>query len=323
MSDIQYTYAVARIRSLEVSLFSAAVLEQLLACKDEQQCLAVLAEKGWGDNDTPAEADAILKRETEKAWETIRELQVDMSLFEVLSLPRLFHNLKAAVKEACTKKSNEYIYYQDTELPRDVILPIVKAKKWNELPEFLQEPAKEAFEELLRTKDGQMCDVIIDQATLKAIYKAGLQSPEEVIRQYTESTVAVTDIKIAVRAARTGKNIDFMRQALAECASLNIDSLIQAALGGQEPLSEYLARTPYAEAAEAIKASPSVFECWCDNQLIETIRPQKYNPFSAGPLIAYLLARMNEIKTVKIILTGKQNGLSDDSIRERLREMYV
>ena len=38
--------------------------------------------------------------------------------------------------------------------------------------------------------------------------------------------------------------------------------------------------------------------------------------------MAYALARENEIKTVRIILSGKLNGLSDDSIRERVREMY-
>ena len=38
---------------------------------------------------------------------------------------------------------------------------------------------------------------------------------------------------------------------------------------------------------------------------------------------AYVLARENEIKTVRIILSGKQNGFSEESIRERVREMYV
>ena len=42
-----------------------------------------------------------------------------------------------------------------------------------------------------------------------------------------------------------------------------------------------------------------------------------------GPLLGYLIARENEIKTVRIILTGKQNGFSDDAVRERIREMYV
>ena len=52
----------------------------------------------------------------------------------------------------------------------------------------------------------------------------------------------------------------------------------------------------YAEAAEALKESPSAFERWCDNRIIETIQPQKTNPFSVGPLVAYVIARQNEIK---------------------------
>ena len=89
-SDMQYTYAVARIRAMEVSLFSRATIEQLMACKTEAQCLQFLNEKGWGDNDTPMNAEAILTREREKTWETMRELVKDMSVFDVLSYPDLF-----------------------------------------------------------------------------------------------------------------------------------------------------------------------------------------------------------------------------------------
>ena len=49
----------------------------------------------------------------------------------------------------------------------------------------------------------------------------------------------------------------------------------------------------------------------------------RYNSFSVGPLVAYVLARENEIKTVRIIRTGKQNDFPDEAIRERIREMYV
>ena len=72
-----------------------------------------------------------------------------------------------------------------------------------------------------------------------------------------------------------------------------------------------------------MKDSPSAFERWCDNRLIETIRPQKMNSVSLGPVVAYYLARENEIKMARILLTAKANGFSEDSIRERVREMYV
>ena len=57
--------------------------------------------------------------------------------------------------------------------------------------------------------------------------------------------------------------------------------------------------------------------------MIETMKPQKYQTFSVGPLAAYIIARENEIKTVRIILTGKQNDFPEEAIRERIREMYV
>lgn len=88
-------------------------------------------------------------------------------------------------------------------------------------------------------------------------------------------------------------------------------------------LTEYLKDTVYEGAVDALRLSPSAFERWCDNQIIETIRPQLYNPFTVGPVFAYVLARENEIKTVRIILSGKRNNLPEASIRERVREMYV
>ncbi|HBA62475.1 MAG TPA: V-type ATP synthase subunit C [Lachnospiraceae bacterium] len=322
-SDMQYTYAVARIRAMEVSLFSRAVIEQLMACRTEEQCLQFLSEKGWGDNDTPMNAEAILTREREKTWETVRELVKDMSVFDVLSYPDLFHNLKAAIKEVTTEETNPNIFIQDTAISGEEMLEIVKSKDFSRLPAFMSGVAQEAYETLLHTRDGQLCDIMIDKAALTAIYEAGKKAKDEIIRDYAESTVAVADIKIAVRSQKTAKSLEFMKKAMAPCDSLNIEALSRAALSGMDAIQEYLAGTVYAGGAEALKESPSAFECWCDNRIIETIRPQIHNPFTVGPLVAYVLARENEIKTVRIILTGKLNELPEESIRERVREMYV
>ena len=183
--------------------------------------------------------------------------------------------------------------------------------------------AQEAYDTLLHTRDGQLCDVIVDRGALDAIYEAGCSAKDEIIRNYAESTVAIADIKTAVRAQKTGKSLDFMKRAMAECESVSVEQLAKAALAGAEAIGEYLSGTTYAEGAQALEESPSAFERWCDNRMMETIRPQKYNAFSVGPLVAYQLARENEIKTVRIILTGKQNDFPEEAIRERVREMYV
>ena len=319
----QYTYAVARIRALEVSLFSNSTIDQLIACQNYAQCLQFLEEKGWGDSETSGNAEAILTREEEKTWEVVKELSVDMKNFDVLSLSKLYHNLKAAIKEVCTEEKNRHIFYDDVSIPGKAMLDIIAERDFGKLPDHMQHAAQEAYETLLHTRDGQLCDVIIDQATLEAIYKAGKTSDAAIIRDYAESIVAVANIKIAVRSQKTAKSLDFMKRAMAECDSVSVDQLAKAALNGMDAICEYLQGTAYAEGADALKESPSAFERWCDNRIIQTISPQKYNAFTIGPVIAYVIARQNEIKTVRIILSGKQNDLPDDSIRERVREMYV
>lgn len=318
-----YTYAVARIRAKELGLFSRATLEQLMACKDERACLQFLVDKGWGQADTPLRAEAILAAEQKKAWALIREMVADMSIFDVLSYQNLYHNLKAAIKQNVVGIVDANIFYDDCAIDGKEMGRIIREKEFSALPEHMREAAKEAYETFLHTKDAQLCDVIVDRACLEAIYAAGQKSKISILRDYAESTVTVANIKIAVRCQKTAKSMDFMRRALAPCGGISTEQLAHAALSGMEGICTYLESVGYRQAAEALAQSPSAFERWCDNQIIETIRPQKYNSFTAGPLAAYLLAKENEIKTVRMILTGKQNNLPDDFIRERMREMYV
>ena len=324
MSKTKYTYAVARIRALEVSLLTNAVIEQLLACKSAEQALQFLVEKGWGDLTAGTlDADEVLNKEEEKMWQTIREVAPDMHVFDVLSLPKLYHNLKAAIKEVCTEVENKNIFYDDCEIPGEEMFALVQNKEFDKLPGNMSATAREAFDTLLHTRDGQLCDLIIDHATLEAMLEAGKKSGEKIIEEYAQTAVAIADIKIAVRSQKTGKNAEFMKKAMVNCSEINVNQLTQAALAGAEEIAQYLEGTSYREGADALRISPSAFERWCDNKMTDSMRSQKYESFSVGPLLAYLLARQNEIKTVRIILTGKQNEFPDEAIRERIREMYV
>ena len=323
MSNTKYTYAVARIRALEVSLFSNAFIEQLLSLQTAEQVIQAVIEKGWGDVAAQSDAEAVLAREEEKTWEVIRDVAPDMSVFDVLSYPRLYHNLKAAVKAVCTQSHTPNIFYDDCPVSGEDMLKIIEAREFSKLPGDMGRTAQEAMDILLHTGDGQLCDICIDRAALEAVLAAGRKSGEPIMENYADTTVAIADIKIAVRSQKTGKTADFMRSAMADCDSLNTDQLIRAALAGAEEIAQYLEGTSYAGGADALRESPSAFERWCDNRMIETMKPQKYETFSVGPLLGYLIARENEIKTVRIILTGKQNGFSEDAIRERIREMYV
>ena len=304
MNELEYTYAVARIRALESSLLTQSVIEQLIACQNETQCLQLLSEKGWGDPADAHDPVKMLQREEEKIWEVISDIAPDLSVFDVMSYTKVFHNVKAAIKAVCTGTEDRNVFYNDCSIPGAQML------------------AQEAYDVLLHTGDGQLCDVIVDRAALEAISEAGRNAEDAIIRDYAESVVAIADIKIAVRSQKTGKSQEFLKRALAPCDTVQVEFLAKAAANGMDAIRDYLLTTAYAGGAEALAESPSAFERWCDNRMIETMRPQKYQAFSVGPLVAYIVARENEIKTVRIILTGKQNQFPEEAIRERIREMY-
>lgn len=324
MSEVDYTYAVARTRALEVSLFTQSIIDQLMAMKTYGEALSFILDKGWGSVDAPQDdAETILAEERKKIWRNVRELGIPMDVFDVLSYPNVYHNLKTAIKELYMNVQRDEFYFEDTVPSRKEIRDIVAKKEFMRLPKGMDTAAAEAYETMMHTGNGQMCDVIIDRACLKAIDEAGEESGEDMLRSYAEVVVATADIKIAVRCQKTGKSAEFTQRAMAPSRAIDVGRLAKAAASGFDAICEFLNSCGYGDAAEALTQSPSAFERWCDDYLMEMLRPQKYEMFSVGPVVAYVLARENEIKTVGIILSGKLNGLSDESIRERIRKMYV
>jgi V/A-type H+-transporting ATPase subunit C len=187
----------------------------------------------------------------------------------------------------------------------------------------MRDCAKEAMTTLLQTSDGQLCDIIVDKACMDYVYALGKESDNDIIRLYCELFVASADIKIAVRCANTGKQQDFIRRALAKCDTLDIDRLCAAACESRDAVLSYLGTTEYRSAVDAITVSMSAFEKWCDDYLTSVMKPQKWEPFGIGPIVAYIIARQNEIKAVRMILSAKVNDLPEQTIKERLRDMYV
>jgi V/A-type H+-transporting ATPase subunit C len=320
----EYIYAVARIRGKELSLLNGQFMDSLIAAKNYQECLRLLSDHGWdaGEGDAP---EVLLKKERDKTWQFISELVPDMSVFDVFLYANDYHNLKAAVKQVVDTSEHTGIYAEKDQCTIDPkqIQKAIQDRDYQLLPEDMQAVAKEALDVLLHTGDGQLCDVIIDKAALEKIYESGKKSKSDIMKLYGELTVASANIKTAIRACRTGKDKQFLERALVKCESLDISRLADAAVDSLDSIYEYLERTSYSDAIPEIKKSPSAFERWCDNRIIESIRPQIHNPFTIGPLAAYILARENEIKTVRIILSGKINDLAEESVRERVREMYV
>ncbi len=319
----EYTYAVARIRVKENSLLSQSDTDALLSAKTVSDCIRLLNDKGWAEcrND---DFEKMLSDEEDKLWKLINELIEDDALFNAFRYDIDFHNVKAAIKAVFSGKENLKMFFLDRGTVKpEIIYKAVKEKDFQSLPEHISSCADEAFHKLIQTGDGQLCDILIDKKSLECIFDTASKSKCDLLKLYAELKVASADIKIAVRCFRTGKKLDFIKSALAECNTLNISLLAEAASKSFEDICDFLLFTDYSDAVEYLKKSSSELERYFDNIIMEAARQQKFNSFTAAPVIAYYLARKNEFKTVRIILSGKQNGLSEKNIKDRLRDMYV
>lgn len=323
MAKADYTYAVARIRSKELKLFTNKDLENMLSLNDYESCIRYLKEKGWGDESSNQTGDEILSMERDKIWQLMNELVKEENAFDVFLIQNDFHNLKVSIKAITRNSKADKMFSGYGKTSAESIFEAVDKRQYNLLPEYLQDTAKKAMSTLLQTSDGQLCDIIIDSACLDAVYKIGQESENEIIKLYSELFVASSDIKIAFRCAKTQKPLDFIKQALAQCSTLNTSSLAVAASKGVDEICSYLSSTIYKSAVDALKKSPTAFEKYCDDLLTDKMKSQKWEPFTIGPLIAYIISRENEIKAVRIILSAKLNSLDNEIVKERLREMYV
>ena len=318
-----FTYAVARIRSHETRLLSDADLNGLMAAKDAPTVMRMLRDKGWGDGSGDQHPEQLLKAEEEKLWSFIDEIVPERDTFAFLLVQNDFHNLKVAVKAITRGVDPEDMFIRNAMTDPAQMYDALKRREYGELPEYLRGTAKEAMTVLLQTSDGQLCDVIIDRACMEYVYQLGKDHDNELVRLYCELFVVCADIKLAVRCAKVNKNRDFIQRALADCATLDVPRLAAASSVGYQNVIAYLNTTEYRSATHALELSMSAFEKWCDDYLTAVMKPQKWEPFTIGPVVAYIIARRNEIKAVRMILSAKVNGLSEEMIKERLRLMYV
>ena len=321
MAEKNDIYSVARVRVKEKYLLTDADIEQLLTQKDQEAMLAFLRDKGWGSDG--AGAAAMLSAEEKKAMADFAELCPDPSVLEVLSYPELYHNLKTGIKEICTEGQHPGAFYEGTEYGREEMLQILRDKAYEKLPEHMRSAAANAYETMMQTMDGQMCDVIADRACIESMLKDADASGHDILKEYTQQLAAAADIRIALRASRTGKSINFLRAALIPCSSFDVGRLAIAAADSPEALISYLEANGMAGAGEALKQSDHAFEKWCDDRIMEMVSPHRRTFCGVGPVVAYYFARKSEIKTVRMILTARANGLAEKDIRERVRRAYV
>jgi V/A-type H+-transporting ATPase subunit C len=65
------------------------------------------------------------------------------------------------------------------------------------------------------------------------------------------------------------------------------------------------------------------FDTARDNHILNIFKENKHDMFSVAPVMGYYLAKMNEIKVIRVVLVCIKNKVPQKEINKRLRLMYA
>lgn len=322
MKDTEFAYAVARIRSNETKLLSKSRIDSLINSSGYEEAKKILAEAGYGDF-VKKDEDAILSERLTDAFGLIYESAPDKTCLDFLIVKNDFHNIKAILKAMVTGAEPDGMMLFPSIVDPELLKTALREKDYSLLPQGFSEICENAYKIITETMDGQALDVFLDRECILMSIRLAEGSKDEFSLGLAQLMAALANIRIALRCLRTGKDESFMKEAFAACKMVDTSLLCDAVLEGENALCSYVKSAGFDRLSESIPMGYAAFEKVSDDILIEKIRHAKYQCLGISPLVAYYFATDAEIKTVRIILSCKKNGLSNDIIGERVRELYV
>ncbi len=319
-----YGFAVGNLRARENTLLTKSDFATLMAAKNTEELSVLMGEKSGGSFDR-ASVPELLSKKQKALWEYITDIAPDMDIFAPFLYENDFHNLKAILKAVVSNKEYSSLLITPSTVEPELIGTAVREKRFDILPELLKSTAIKAYDILTKSGDTQACDCVIDAACITARVNLAQKTGNKTIIELICIDAFYKNIKVALRSARAGKSPAFLDEVLSENGIVPVSDLKAAAILGEEKVLELLSSKTQVggkEAAETFAASPSQFERFADNMVLNAAKKCKSVTIGIEPLIGYTVAYLTEIKNLRIIYSGIKTGQSSEQIEERLREVY-
>ena len=324
MPQLSIPYAVGRISVLKKDALDISRLERLLAAPSLKEAQRALSEIGWEIGEGLDYEQLSLKR-VEKASRLVRDLSPDTEITDCFLLRYDIHNLKTLLKARCLNEKAAYLSESGT-LPLGKLTHAVAEHVYKDLPPILAKTMAELEKRLAVQPDAMEIDVALDHALYGMIFEKLAPKNAPVVRRFFKARVDMVNVLMILRTRTMGKDESFLKRVLLKNGTYPEDTWLKAAASPEKLprlLDAYGKSVAVAtQAAMLDHRKLPVLEKAMDDYLLSLFIPYRIASLSLEPIIGYLLAVEREAAAVRLILSGKANGFSQEAIRERMRELY-
>ncbi|HHV56795.1 MAG TPA: V-type ATP synthase subunit C [Firmicutes bacterium] len=334
----EYAYSVARVRALETGLLDRGKIERMVEARDAAEALKVLGETPYaaavGQLASVYDYESMLRRELVAVRALFWKISPHPELTDLFFLKYDVLNLKLLLKGRHLGQKTDDLLVAAGTIGPERLAAMAAADNWKELPAELAAAAHQAGEALAEEGDPQLVDTLLDKAYYAYLTRVLGERVEEFLRALVSLQVDLTNIKTFVRVRHVvGGDAARARALLPRFflpgGRLALDYFLAQVEEPLPALADRLAKDALGPVVgEGITAwqrekSLTRYEKLADDFLLAYVKKSRLIAFGVEPLVAYLMAKENEIKLIRIIMVGKINGLPAAEIRERLRDVYA
>ena len=316
------------LRAREPQLLSTERAQRMLDAPSFEEAAKLLTDCGYPDMAacTADEIEQTLARRRDAALAEMASLAPDKSIVTAFRVKYDYHNVKAVLKGEAMGADAQHLLTESGRVAPEKLVSAYQEGRYTELPTALGSAMEEARTVLARTANPQMADLILDQACFGEMKEAAQEAECPFLEGYVQLLIDSTNLKSAVRSMRMRKDADFLQSVLLTGGSVSEGRIASA--GDREAVAALFQNSRLAQAAAlgaeaAAGGRMTAFELACDNAVTSYLKDAKLVGFGPETLVAYLAAVEGEITAVRMILTGRLAGITPDTIRERLRDLYA
>ena len=328
MNDTDYLYLSAYLRAKEADLLSRDRLERMAAAPDFDEAAKVLQECGYPEMEgvTDAGLEEIFSARRAQVLDDMEKLCPEPALVEAFRLRYDYHNAKVLVKGEGAGASGEGLLSGCGRVSPETLTEAFRQDEWHSVPAPLAEALRGAKNTLARTSNPQLADIELDKAYFAELLGLTGTLSTPFYSDYVRLSIDTANLRAAVRCIRGHMDEGVLRAAVIEGGGVPAGTVARRAYS-EGPGAVFPGRQ-LREASElgqkAVEGGPlSAFEKACDNTLTRFLAEAKRVSFGPEVAVAYLAAMEGEIVAARMVLLGKRGGVSQETLKERLRESYV
>ena len=318
-----YPYAVSKIKVKENRLLTKANLEQLASEKNIERIVSVLREKEYDFDIVQRYEDyeIVLKNAEEELYKLIKGIMDESDFVEIFLSQNDYFNIKLILKSKIQGKEYKNNLMDSGAISKDEISTIMENEEYDRLDKNMKEAIKQAIELYEKTKMPFVIDSILDKACFTKMEKLAKKINNEFIIKYIEKLIDITNIKTFFRIRKIYKQPSIFEISYIAGGKINLNTFMENLNEDDQSLKYKF--IGFSDTIEQALYHYENLDKFCDNYIMNYMKEAKLKALTIEPIVAYLYAKQTEFKNIRIIFTGKLNNISDEKIKERLRESYV